>query len=41
MLLRLIDTTLRLATSAENALKTTPTYLDITAVGVGTSHPYF
>ncbi len=34
------DTTLRLATSAENALKTTPTYLDITAVGVGTSHSF-
>ena len=34
------DSTLRLATSAENALKTTPTYLDITAVGVGTSHSF-
>ncbi len=34
------DSTVRLATSAENALKTTPTYLDITAVGVGTSHSF-
>ena len=34
------DSTLRLATSAENALKTTPTYLDISAVGVGTSHSF-
>ena len=34
------DTSIRLATSAENALKTTPTYLDITAVGVGTSHSF-
>ncbi len=34
------DSTLRLATTAENALKTTPTYLDITAVGVGTSHSF-
>ena len=34
------DSTLRLSTSAENALKTTPTYLDITAVGVGTSHSF-
>jgi hypothetical protein len=34
------DSTLRLASSAENALKTTPTYLDITAVGVGTSHSF-
>ena len=34
------DSTIRLATSAENALKTTPTYLDITAVGVGTSHSF-
>jgi len=34
------DSTLRLATSAENALKTNPTYLDITAVGVGTSHSF-
>ena len=34
------NSTLRLATSAENALKTTPTYLDITAVGVGTSHSF-
>ena len=34
------DSTLRLATSAENALKTSPTYLDITAVGVGTSHSF-
>ena len=34
------DTSIRLATSAENALKTTPTYLDITAVGIGTSHSF-
>jgi hypothetical protein len=34
------DSSIRLATSAENALKTTPTYLDITAVGVGTSHSF-
>ena len=34
------DSTLRLATTAENALKTSPTYLDITAVGVGTSHSF-
>ncbi len=34
------DSTLRLASSAENALKTNPTYLDITAVGVGTSHSF-
>ena len=34
------DSTIRLASSAENALKTTPTYLDITAVGVGTSHSF-
>ncbi len=34
------DSTLRLASSAEDALKTSPTYLDITAVGVGTSHSF-
>ena len=34
------DSTVRLASSAENALKTSPTYLDITAVGVGTSHSF-
>ena len=34
------DSTLRLATSAENALKSSPTYLDITAVGIGTSHSF-
>ena len=34
------DSTLRFASSAENALKTNPTYLDITAVGVGTSHSF-
>ncbi len=34
------DSTLRLATSAENALKSSPTYLDITSVGIGTSHSF-
>jgi hypothetical protein len=34
------DSTIRLATSAENALKSSPTYLDITAVGIGTSHSF-
>ena len=34
------DKTLQLATSAENALKTNPTFIDITAVGVGTSHSF-
>ena len=32
------ESTLRLATSAENALKTIPTYIGLSAVGVGTSH---
>ena len=32
------DSTLKLASTAENALKTVPIHLDITAVGVGTSH---
>ena len=32
------DKTLKFATTAENALKTTPVPIDITAVGVGTSH---
>ena len=34
------DKTLQLATTAENALKTNPTFIDITAVGVGTSHSF-
>ena len=34
------DKRLQLATSAENALKTNPTFIDITAVGVGTSHSF-
>ena len=34
------DKTLQLATSAENALKTNPTFIDISAVGVGTSHSF-
>ena len=34
------DKRLQLATTAENALKTNPTFIDITAVGVGTSHSF-
>ena len=34
------NSTLKLATSSENALKTDPTCFDITSVGIGTSHSF-
>jgi len=34
------DSTLKLASTAQNALKTVPIHLDISAVGVGTSHSF-
>jgi len=36
--IKINDSTLKLASTAQNALKTVPVHLDITSVGIGTSH---